>query len=131
MANILTAFRQELKKGSGLKTRSENLEDYRKKMEEELRDARGHLAELAKLSPTDGRVDGVLSKLAGRLQAYLFRVGVYRATSAGKRASRDEAPLRTALIKLAHENPDGIREHLLPLLRRDGAEGSHTSTSTG
>ena len=31
------------------------------------------------------------------------------------------ASLRSALIRLAHENPGGIREHLLPLLRRQAA----------
>jgi len=32
-------------------------------------------------------------------------------------ASDSEAQLRKAVIRLAHENPDGIREHLVPIIR--------------
>lgn len=34
-----------------------------------------------------------------------------------RRAANDESQLRKAIIRLAHENPDGIRRHLMPLLK--------------
>lgn len=33
-----------------------------------------------------------------------------------QRTANDKSPLRKAIIRLAHENPDGIRQHLLPLV---------------
>lgn len=94
-----------------------------------LRDVQMELIDKLELDRGADEAINRLSQLGSRGKGWdpaLIRNNVFKAAnSLGMKLpshmfASDDTGLRKALVRLAHANPDGIREHLLPLLRESG-----------